>query len=270
MRMLERLVRLSGYDGRLAYHDPRWRRDRAPLLDHLGAVVDHREAFARGGAHDVSNFVTACNKCNARKNTAPIDAFTSRSPLGPVKGKYGEPTAWDGMSTVFVVLAKNNAADLSDREREWLSALEGDHEQVRALRRSIAIDGDTQPPVVSAARRAAIEMVRTMLPSPVRGETMLTGGEPGEVVVAVGDDAIEVMDFSVDWIDNHQPTVFGTLAGSFAIDAPAESIATAIMRSRARRMATFRWCPKCRSIQPPEWMMTDQCMSCFELAGGVF
>jgi hypothetical protein len=49
MRHVEQFVRQSGFMGALAYHDVRWRRDRAPLLDHLGAVIDHIQAHSRGG-----------------------------------------------------------------------------------------------------------------------------------------------------------------------------------------------------------------------------
>lgn len=103
MRLTERWIRDQGYSSPLAYHDPRWRRDRAPLLDHLGAVIDHIEAFARGGLHDEPNFVPSCNKCNVRKNSAQVSEFEKRSPRIPVKGKYGEPSHWDGMTTLFVL-----------------------------------------------------------------------------------------------------------------------------------------------------------------------
>ncbi len=123
MRMIENLARERGHDGPLAYHDPRWRRDRSPLLDHLGAVVDHVEAFSRGGAHDESNFVTACNKCNARKSNAVIDDFQRAVPSRRVKGKYGEPQDWDGFSSLFLVLAPSDPK-LSASERGWLAALQ--------------------------------------------------------------------------------------------------------------------------------------------------
>jgi 5-methylcytosine-specific restriction endonuclease McrA len=122
LKFVDGLVRERGHKGPLAYHEPRWRRDRAPLLDHLGAVVDHVEAFARGGAHDESNFVTACNKCNARKNKRGVDAFQQAVPSRAVKGKYGEPQHWDGFSTLFVVLAQGRI-DLTPSERGWLVAL---------------------------------------------------------------------------------------------------------------------------------------------------
>src|ERR1700680_4038891 len=43
-----------------------WRRDKAPLLDHLGAVSDHVEAHSRGGAADEANFVTYYRPHSAR------------------------------------------------------------------------------------------------------------------------------------------------------------------------------------------------------------
>ncbi len=122
LRLLECLAREHGHQGSLAYHDPRWRRDRAPLLDHLGAVVDHVIAFSRGGAHDESNFVTACNKRNARKNDSDVEGFRRSAPTRRVKGRYGEPAAWDGFSTLFVLLAQGRR-DLSPSEQGWLAAL---------------------------------------------------------------------------------------------------------------------------------------------------
>jgi 5-methylcytosine-specific restriction endonuclease McrA len=122
LRLLEEFARRRGYDGPLAYHDARWRRDRAPVLDHLAAVVDHVEAFSKGGAHDEANFVTACNKCNARKNNVIAEDFKRAVPSRAVKGKYGEPAHWDGFSTLFVLLARDSA-DLPTSERRWLAAL---------------------------------------------------------------------------------------------------------------------------------------------------
>jgi 5-methylcytosine-specific restriction endonuclease McrA len=122
LRLLEGLARDKGHNGPLAYHDPRWRRDRAPLLDHLAAVVDHVKAFSRGGGHEEANFVTACNKCNARKSSVVVEDFQRAVPTRVVKGKYGEPAHWDGLSTLFVVLARGRA-DLAASERGWLDAL---------------------------------------------------------------------------------------------------------------------------------------------------
>ena len=123
MRLIDLWVRDQGCSLPLAYHDPKWRRDQAPLLDHLGAVIDHVEALARGGRHDEANFVTSCNKCNTRKNSAEVTEFETRSPLIPVKGRYGEPTHWDGFTTLFLLLADQRPADLTASERGWVKAL---------------------------------------------------------------------------------------------------------------------------------------------------
>jgi HNH endonuclease len=125
MRFLEQLVKHGGFVGPLAYHDPRWRRDRAPLLDHLGAVIDHIEAHSRGGACAESNFVTSCNKCNSRKSNGLAEEFARRSPPHAVKAKYGEPTQWDGLSVIFVLLLERNEKSATATELEWFRALRG-------------------------------------------------------------------------------------------------------------------------------------------------
>jgi 5-methylcytosine-specific restriction endonuclease McrA len=91
MKYLERYARARGYAGPLAWSSFAWRRDASPLLDHLGAVIDHVNAFSRGGVHDVSNVVTSCNKCNMRKSAEVVERFEQKHPLRPVRGKYGEP-----------------------------------------------------------------------------------------------------------------------------------------------------------------------------------
>lgn len=126
MKYLERLVRDLGHAGQLAYFHPNWSRQGAPLLDHLGAVVDHVEAFSRGGADSESNFVTACNKCNARKQAALSTDFETRSPRRPIKGKYGEPTAWDGFSSLFLILVEQDRSALTPSEAGWYAALQRD------------------------------------------------------------------------------------------------------------------------------------------------
>jgi len=123
MRYLDLFVRQNGFSGTLAYHDARWRRDKAPLLDHMGAVIDHIQAHSRGGAADQDNFATSCNKCNTRKSSTHADDFRKRSPLHRVKGKYGEPSDWDGLSRLFVILAQQNSRLSSVSERGWLKAL---------------------------------------------------------------------------------------------------------------------------------------------------
>jgi hypothetical protein len=66
--------------------------------------------------------VTSCNKCNARKNKSLAEDFEHDVPAHHVKGKYGEPTQWDGLSTLFVLLAAGRG-DLTASEKGWLAAL---------------------------------------------------------------------------------------------------------------------------------------------------
>jgi len=120
MKYLEHYVRGQGHTGTLAYFDLRWRRDAAPLLDHLAAVVDHVEARSGGGADDELNYATACNKCNARKSAGP-----PKEPKHIVKGRYGEPKHWDGLSSVFVALFEQDPKwnGVTKSERDWHKVL---------------------------------------------------------------------------------------------------------------------------------------------------
>ena len=108
----------------LALWDPQWRRDKAPLLDELAASIDHVEAFASGGGHDSTNFATVCARCNARKGARLNDDYLTEANPWVVKGKHGEPVAWDGLASVFVALARQSRRPLATTERAWLSALE--------------------------------------------------------------------------------------------------------------------------------------------------
>ena len=123
MKYLQRFVRDSGITAPIAYHDGHWIRRNAPLLDHMGAVIDHVNAHSRGGPNAAENFATACNKCNANKSNAPQAEFGKKSPRRAVKGKYGEPQEWDGLSTLFVILAERNFEATSASEGDWLRHL---------------------------------------------------------------------------------------------------------------------------------------------------
>jgi len=123
MKYLERFVLSSGITKPLAYHDAHWTRHNAPLLDHMGAVVDHVKAYTRRGPDVAENFATACNRCNASKSNALQEKFTKKSPRRVVKGKYGEPEHWDGLSMLFVVLVEQAPEAASQSEHGWLRAL---------------------------------------------------------------------------------------------------------------------------------------------------
>jgi len=123
MKYLEFELRNAGNREPLAYYHAHWTRDTSPLLDELGAVIDHVEAFSTGGPCTADNLCTACAKCNGRKSSAPLDKWNQREKRSPIKGKYGEPQHWDGLTSVFVMLAERNPAKLTAGEREWLRAL---------------------------------------------------------------------------------------------------------------------------------------------------
>ena len=124
MKYLEQFVRHRQFELPIAYYDFRYRRDRAPLLDHLACVIDHVEAYAKGGAHGERNLAIACNKCNVRKSSRRKEKFLEENPSKPVKGKYGEPRYWDGLASLFVVLARENESRLTLSEKAWLTELE--------------------------------------------------------------------------------------------------------------------------------------------------
>ena len=123
MKYLQRFVRDSGIAEPIAYHDGHWTRRNAPLLDQVGAVIDHVNAHSRGGPDIAENLVTACNKCNANKSDESQDEFSRKSPRRTVKGKYGEPQDWDGLSTLFVILIERAPGTASASERDWMKHL---------------------------------------------------------------------------------------------------------------------------------------------------
>src|SRR4051812_33258080 len=89
-------VESLGVAKQTAYYHSNWTRRSAPLLDELGAVLDHVESFAAGGACSENNLVTSCAKCNGRKSAASLESWEKREKRIAIKGKYGEPENWDG------------------------------------------------------------------------------------------------------------------------------------------------------------------------------
>jgi len=123
MKYLELELRKSGFTGPLAYYHLHGTRDGGPLLDELGAAIDHVEAFSTGGQDTEENLCTSCWKCNVRKSAASLDRWNQREKRKPIKGKYGEPQHWDGLSHLFVILANRNQSAHTTGEREWLKVL---------------------------------------------------------------------------------------------------------------------------------------------------
>src|SRR5689334_13513254 len=70
MRLMQLELRRFDESIEVAYHHAHWTRQHSPLLDELGAVIDHVDAFSTGGPDNIDNLVTACNKCNAHKSAA--------------------------------------------------------------------------------------------------------------------------------------------------------------------------------------------------------
>jgi 5-methylcytosine-specific restriction endonuclease McrA len=123
LKRLQEFVGLRCPDIPLAYWDSAWRRDASPLLDELAASVDHVTAFARGGAHDLSNFAAVCARCNARKSARGSAEYLEEARPWKVKGKHGEPKNWDGFSSLFLALAQDKGVILSPTEKLWLTAI---------------------------------------------------------------------------------------------------------------------------------------------------
>jgi hypothetical protein len=123
MNLVKRELIKSGNTADLAYYHLNWSRQGAPLLDELGAVIDHAEAFSAGGQDVIENLVTACNKCNCQKNSATSGKWEEKRPYKFVKGKYGEPVSWDGLSSLFVLLARRDSIGLLVSEQQWLAAI---------------------------------------------------------------------------------------------------------------------------------------------------
>lgn len=123
MRYLAEFLKEEGCSSTPAYYNRNWRRRDAPLLDQMGAVIDHVEAHSGGGASVISNLATACNKCNGRKSASSAEDFSKRRPRIPVKGKYGDPLDWDGLSNLFMVLIARIPGTATATEHAWLRAL---------------------------------------------------------------------------------------------------------------------------------------------------
>jgi 5-methylcytosine-specific restriction endonuclease McrA len=125
MKLLANFSQQRGAVGTVpAYYHAHWTRTNAPLLDELGACVDHIVAHAKGGSIDFKNLATLCSKCNMKKGSLEVAEHLLRNPPPrKIRARYGEPTDWDGLSGVFVSLANEKQMVLNRTDREWLQAL---------------------------------------------------------------------------------------------------------------------------------------------------
>lgn len=123
MKLLGEVVKADGVSPAPAYFNLQWRRDLAPLLDELACSIDHVEAYSKAGAHSKENFAAICARCNARKSAKSRAAFLKERSPWKVKSKYGEPELWDGLTSVFVALARQSERPLTSAEKAWLKVL---------------------------------------------------------------------------------------------------------------------------------------------------
>jgi len=104
-----------------------------------------------------------------------------------------------------------------------------------------------------------------------------TGGDPGEVVIEIGQAGIAVSIFEVHWDGPHTPAVNGRdLARISWEDLPSDTEeATQVIQSlvdaaRTIRRSKFSRCNECGDVKPPEWMHDDRiCQSCAEKHHGI-
>ena len=93
------------------------------VRDEASATIDHVQSFHSGGAETTENFYTACTKCNYRKSDLEVATFIERNKQKKVVARYGEPTSWDGLVSVFTALAIRHPKGLISSDRKWIEAL---------------------------------------------------------------------------------------------------------------------------------------------------
>ncbi len=113
MKYLQQFVVNRRPGAKLAYWSSAYRRDASPLLIELGPEIDHIDP--EGGSED-KNLATACYSCNTRKSNMGAAAFLKKYPPRRVKGQYGEPKDWDGLTTLFIVLFEANRGNATPSE----------------------------------------------------------------------------------------------------------------------------------------------------------
>ena len=119
------------------------------------------------------------------------------------------------------------------------------------------------------------------LPKPVKveqqlgGETVMVGGDPGEVIVRITGSKVMVAVFTVRWEGPHTPVVRPQVLGSLHLrHLPASRLMMAVQdlisTATEIRRAKYRKCERCGKIKPPEWMHdSTTCQSCAEKHLGV-
>ncbi len=98
------------------------------------------------------------------------------------------------------------------------------------------------------------ELLLSMLPIPVvETEHGVVAGDPGEVVVRITDETLEVAAYRAE-LRGGGPVVTAKKWKTFDLETGPSEVAKAIQKARARRLRTYRWCTGCRKVLPPEQM----------------
>jgi hypothetical protein len=98
-------------------------------------------------------------------------------------------------------------------------------------------------------------LLLSMLPLPVvETEHGIVAGDPGEVVVRITPESVEVAAYRAE-LRGGDPVVVAKKWKIFDLETGPSEVAKAIQKARARRLRTYRWCVACRRVLPPEQMV---------------
>lgn len=107
------------------------------------------------------------------------------------------------------------------------------------------------------------------------GAMVMTGGEPGEVIVRLTESEVTVAEFAISWHGPDTPVVepiaIGTVRwNEISAEAAMRVVKALVGAAREARLSTFGVCSMCERATPPEWMHSDDvCQACAEGEFGV-
>ncbi|HEX2880851.1 MAG TPA: hypothetical protein VHO25_15070 [Polyangiaceae bacterium] len=104
-----------------------------------------------------------------------------------------------------------------------------------------------------------------MMPAPIEVQKNgdVWGGENCEVIVAVDEHGVHVMESKITWQGAHTPTVSGIRGNALPLTSPASVVAAAITRAWALQLAKLQWCARCHYRVREEHMWgTALCQGC--------
>ena len=118
-----------------------------------------------------------------------------------------------------------------------------------------------------------IAFLTSHLPEPVeqqpddQGGIIFTGGSPGEVVAHLTESSVVICEYRMRWENMLTPTVAPRRVGVVKWRRLPETelmdaVASLIKGAREMRLAQYRLCQSCETVNPPEWMRDDLCQEC--------